>query len=209
MPKPRTSILLTTLALCAWFIAQGVTALVGAALPVRAWVTSPRGAPIAERLVRDDAHILEGNLFAPAGEPPPLVAAVDDPTSACSGLRLVASVVGPVDLAGSVATVSGVSGKASILRLGEVIDDAEVMAVYPASVSMRGADGICQLTMFTPAARGEAVAAEHHAPLLPETALSRRRALQAYAEALGTADRLRRDLERRGQVTTARYDTSE
>lgn len=177
MPKARTSILLATLVLCAWFIAQGVNALLGATLSVHASTAAPRDAAI-DRIARDDAHILDGNLFARTEEGPPVAPPLAD-SHACSGMRLVASVV---DVAGPFASVSGVSGKASVLRLGDVVDDVEVTAVYPTSVSMRGADGVCQLTMFTsgtaqgtPEASVASPAPERHAP----TTLSRRQALAA------------------------------
>ena len=166
------AIILATLLLCAFFLAQGTTRVLASALLAKGPAeASPRTRPTApttssfERK-RDAAIILRRNIFdssrgdltaeplpesalGPDGEP----LAEWDPTQPppkCAGkLRLVGSVMNPGLPEWSFAAIAGSSdGKTMLYREGSEVDGSRVLAVYASSVVMSSSSGACQLLMF-------------------------------------------------------------
>ena len=174
-PRERrlsTAIILATLALCAFFLAQGTTRVLASELlgsdptaeqpPSR----STRTSTAAFQRKRDAAIILRRNIFDSArgdltAEPlPEATVGPDgepiedwDPSQLapnCTGkLRLVGSVMSPGYPEWSFAAIAGASdGKTMLYREGSSVDSSRVLAVRASSVVMSGASGACQLLMF-------------------------------------------------------------
>ena len=166
------AIILATLALCAFFLAQGTTRVLAAEL------FAPTGDDAGKRPTRfnaaspaflgrhDPAIVLKRNIFdsaqgdltavplpeaqlGPDGEP---VEAWDpnQPPPKCTGkLRLVGSVMNPDAPDWSFAAIAGTSdGKTMLYRKGSDIDGSRLLAVHSSSVLMSAATGACQLQMF-------------------------------------------------------------
>ncbi len=174
IPRERrvsTAIVLATLALCAFFLAQGTTRVVASELLASdPDAVRPPSAPLTANTLasrkRDAAVILRRNIFDSArgdltAEPlPESVGGADgvpvedwDPTQtapACSNkLRLVGSVMSPGDPEWSFAAITGTSdGKTMLYREGSNVDGSRVLAVNSSSVIVSGAGGACQLLMF-------------------------------------------------------------
>jgi general secretion pathway protein C len=174
-PRERrvsTAIILATLAVCAFFLAQGTTRVLAAELlasdpsasqpPTKHLPTSAAG---VDRK-RDPAIILRRNIFDSArgdltAEPLPeaivgpdgMPAAEwdpDQPAQNCTGkLRLVGSVMSPGYPEWSFAAIAGTSdGKTMLYREGSNVDNSLVLAVRSSSVIVSGTSGACQLLMF-------------------------------------------------------------
>ena len=166
------AIILATLALCAFFLAQGTTRVLASELlstdQPRSRPTprpTPTGRPSFPRK-RDPVIILRRNIFDSArgdltAEPLPEVELGADgqplaewdpsqPPPKCSNkLRLVGSVMSPTDPEWSFAAIAGTSdGKTMLYREGSVVDSSRVLAVYPSSVVVSSSSGACQLLMF-------------------------------------------------------------
>jgi general secretion pathway protein C len=166
-----TAIILATLLLCAFFLAQGTTRVLAARLlaadPADA-ASSPRTSvataqPSFER-TRDPAIILRRNIFDSARgdlttEPLPETEEgsvpleewdASKPPPKCSGqLRLVGSVMNYGYPEWSFAAIAGTTdGKTMLYRQGSKVDGSRVVAVYPSSVVVSGSSGACQLQMF-------------------------------------------------------------
>lgn len=166
------AIIVATLVMCAFFLAQGTTRVLAARLlepeegmrePARRPVVTSSPSFARER---DPAIILRRNIFDSArgdltAEPLPEVALGPDgepledwdPTQAppkCGGdLRLVGCVMSPGYPEWSFAAIAGSSdGKTMLYREGGKVDGSRVLAVYPSSVVMASAGGACQLLMF-------------------------------------------------------------
>ncbi len=179
---------MATVALCAFFLAQGTTRVLASELLASDLVGAhPAGKPIATAMPaflrkRDPAIILRRNIFDSArkdlsSEPlPQALAGPDgqliedwDPTSQpppnCAGtLRLVGSVMSPGYPEWSFAAIAGASdGKTRLYREGSNVDSSRVLAVYPSSVVVSGTSGACQLLMF-----GEEDEAGARAPRQPK-----------------------------------------
>jgi general secretion pathway protein C len=166
------AIILATLVVCAFFLAQGTTRVLAAALlaPDPDALAPKSGAlavgtPSFSRK-HDPAIILRRNIFdselgdltaeplpevvlGPDGEP------IDEwdpsqPPPKCSGkLRLVGSVMNPGYPEWSFAAITGTGdGKTMLYREGGEADGSRVLAVYASSVVMGSASGTCQLLMF-------------------------------------------------------------
>jgi len=174
-PRQRrisVAIVLVTLALCAFFLAQGTTRVLAAELLTPdAVAAKPPGkrftaTPPPFLRDRDPATILRRNIFDSArgdltAEPLPEIPLgedgqpVDDwdpnrPPPTCTGkLRLVGSVVSPVAPDWSFAAIAGSSdGKTMLYREGSDVDGSRVLAVHSSSVVMSASTGVCQLLMF-------------------------------------------------------------
>lgn len=173
--RTRTAIRLASLAATAWFVADGVTALTGAALlPLEPAPPAPsaRGAgptppatagpapadpdPILARNVFD--HVL-GDPRAQAVEDVPDADAAEavpedpDEMPACEGsLRLAGTLVRPDQPSMSVATITTASGTAKLYRPRPGEDDVDgrtLVAVRRLEVWLRPEDGpICRLALF-------------------------------------------------------------
>ena len=164
--------MLVTLALCAFFLAQGTTRVLAAEL----LASDPTGEPAPLNRVatstpsferkRDPAIILRRNIFDSArgdltAEPLPEAAvgpngeplAEWDPTQpapTCNNkLRLVGSVMIPGYAEWSYAAIAGTTdGKTMLYREGSSIDNSLVLAVRSSSVVVSGSGGACELLMF-------------------------------------------------------------
>ena len=166
------AIILSTLALCAFFLAQGTTRVLAAELLTDdTGETTPPSKPILTTRAaflrqRDPGIILRRNIFDSArgdltAEPLPEVSLGPDgepigewdpsrPAPTCTGkLRLVGSVVSPTDPEWSFAAIAGTDdGKTMLYREGSDVDGSRVLAVYSSSVVVTGSSGACQLLMF-------------------------------------------------------------
>lgn len=191
-PRQRhisVAITLATLALCAFFLAQGTTRVLAAELLTRN--AAPGGKPSARFTAtsptflrrRDSGVILRRNIFDSArgdltAEPLPEVPLGPDgepvdqwdpnqPPPKCTGkLRLVGSVVSPTSPDWSFAAIAGSSdGKTMLYRLGSDVDGSRVLAVHSSSVVMSASTGACQLLMFE-----EEAAAAPRAPVASKSA---------------------------------------
>jgi general secretion pathway protein C len=163
---------LVTLALCAFFLAQGTTRVLAAELLApdpSAEPQTPRrvqtNTPSFERR-RDPAIILRRNIFDSArgdltAEPLPQATVGPDgeplaewdpsqPAHNCSGkLRLVGAVMIPGFPEWSFAAIAGTTdGKTMLYREGSSVDNSLVLAVRSSSVIVTGSGGACQLLMF-------------------------------------------------------------
>ena len=174
-PRERrfsTAIILATLAVCAFFLAQGTTrVLASELLATDPAVAKPAGRPPATTKAtflrtRVPAIILQRNIFDSArgdltAEPLPEVAVGLDgqpieewdpsrPAPTCTGkLRLVGSMMSPGYPEWSVAAIAGTSeGKTMLYREGSNVDGSRVLAVHSSSVVVSGSSGACQLLMF-------------------------------------------------------------
>ncbi len=176
----KIALLLATLASCAFFIAQGAMALVGAKVlsgepeakrdPSRRTMAAAR---IQRR--RDPSIILRRNIFdsalgdltyAPLPDADLLLedVAPGEVAAACDGrLRLIGTVVLPGDLERSRAAIVGTDSKVGIHYGGAEIEGSRIRAILSDSVVLQNEAGLCRLEMFkvegSPAAR----------PRLPET----------------------------------------
>ena len=177
MATPRqkrfsVAIVLVTLAVCAFFLAQGSTRVLAAGLltpdTVSAKPAGTRFTATSPRFLRkrDAATILRRNIFDSArgdltAEPLPEIPLGEDgqplddwdpnqPPPKCTGkLRLVGSVVSPVAPDWSFAAIAGSSdGKTMLYREGSNVDGSQVLAVHASSVVMSGTTGVCRLLMF-------------------------------------------------------------
>lgn len=160
--------MLATLALCAFFLAQGATAVVGAkvlgaeAKPVPMRPRLPvKGSQ--SRSSRDPSSILRRNIFDSAlGDltqvPVEEGAQVDgdivldgaQALSACTGkMRLMGTAVIPDDFERSVAIIVGESGKNALHQGSAEVDGSRIRAIYSDSIILQtAAGGLCELTMF-------------------------------------------------------------
>jgi len=187
------AIVFVTLALCAFFLAQGTTRVLAAELLTPdAAAAKPPGERFTPTLPpflrdRDPATILQRNIFDSArgdltAEPLPEIPLgedgqpVDDwdpnrPPPKCTGeLRLVGSVVSPVAPDWSFAAIAGSSdGKTMLYREGSDVDGSRVLAVHSSSVVMSASTGVCQLLMFE-----EEEAAGPRAPIARKSAAAKR-----------------------------------
>ena len=176
MATPRekrfsSAIILATLALCAFFLAQGTTNVLASELlaanpPPTPPAAAKPAATAAFNRRHDAAIILRRNIFDSergdlTAEPLPEVQIGPDgqpvdewdpnqPPPKCGGkLKLVGSVVSPRDPAWSFAAITGTSdGKTMLYREGGDADGSRVLAVYASSVVMSSSSGACQLLMF-------------------------------------------------------------
>lgn len=164
--------MLVTLALCAFFLAQGTTRVLAAEL----LASDPTGEPAPLKRVgtntpsferkRDPAIILRRNIFDSArgdltAEPRPETAVGPDgealaewdpsqPAPTCNNkLRLVGSVMIPGYPEWSYAAIAGrTDGKTMLYREGSSIDNSLVLAVRSSRVVVSGSGGACELLMF-------------------------------------------------------------
>lgn len=183
MANPRerrlsTAIVLATLALCAFFLAQGTTRVLAAELLGKDANAIASGRSGIARATpefmrkRDPAIILKRNIFdssrgdltlepvaeatpgaAPSGEWDPT-----QPAPPCAGkLRLVGAVVNPTDPDWSFAAIAGNEGKTMLYRRGSNVDGSFILAVHAASVVVQSSGGgTCELSMFAEEEAGQA-----------------------------------------------------
>jgi general secretion pathway protein C len=180
----ETGLVLTTLALCAFFLSQGATALVGAKVLGAEPAPEPRRpvAPMAtaqNRGRRDPAIVLRRNIFDSAlgdltqlpveeGEQPGGEIALDgeQELGACTEkMRLIGTAVIPGDFERSVAMIVGSSGKNALHQGSAEVDGSRIRAIYSDSVILQtAAGGLCELAMFEVGSPGQPVAAAKPTP---------------------------------------------
>ena len=180
-PRERrfpVAIILATLLLCAFFLAQGTTRVLASELLASNPAAAKRaGKPIRASISpfqreRDPAIILRRNIFDSArgdltAEPLPEMALGADgepldewdpnqPPPKCAGnLRLVGCVMSPGYPEWSFAAIAGTTnGKTMLYREGSDVDGSRVLAVEPSTVVLTGSSGACQLLMFEEEATG-------------------------------------------------------
>lgn len=163
--RVRSAIILTTLAVCAFFCAQGATALLADEVlsnepdvhpaPSNKAVSLPWG-----RRKHDPSIILRRNIFDSAlgdlSEAPienPETPLEDLPPgelkTPCKGtMRLIGTVVLPGELERSLAAIVGADKKAALHRGGAEIDGSRIRAIHSDSVVLQNAEGLCRLAMF-------------------------------------------------------------
>jgi len=161
----RNVLLLTTLAVCAFFVAQGATALFAAkVLNAEADATPPPArraiATAAVQRKRDPGIILKRNIFdsalgdlseAPIENPElPLedLPAGDVETPCKGAMRLIGTVVLPGDLEGSLAAIVGADKKAGLHRGGTDVEGSRIRAIHSDAVVLQSTSGLCRLSMF-------------------------------------------------------------
>jgi general secretion pathway protein C len=161
-------LVLTTLALCAFFLSQGVTALVGAKVLGAEPTPEPRRprartSTSQNRTSRDPSIILRRNIFDSAlgdltqvpvqeGGQVDGEIALDgegEPTSCTGKMRLIGTAVIPNDFERSVAVIVGSSGKNTLHQGNAEVDGSRIRAIYSDSVILQTASGgLCELAMF-------------------------------------------------------------
>jgi len=161
----RNGLVLTTLALCAFFSAQGATALLAA----KVLSADPGATPIPSRRTvataraqrkRDPGIILRRNIFnsalgdlsaAPIEDPDlPLVdLPAEEVETPCKGtMRLTGTVVLPGNLNRSIAAIVGTDQKAGLYNGGAEVEGARIRAIHSDGVVLQNAGGLCRLAMF-------------------------------------------------------------
>jgi general secretion pathway protein C len=161
-------LLLTTLAVCAFFLSQGATALVGAKVLGGETSVEPRrpGARMSasrKSVSRDPAIILRRNIFdsalgdlmlLPVEEGGQAAGEISldgkQGSTSCTGeLRLMGTAVIPDDFERSVAVIVGSSGKNTVHQGGSEVGGSRIRAIYSDSVILQTASGgLCELAMF-------------------------------------------------------------
>jgi general secretion pathway protein C len=151
--------------LCAFFCAQGATALLAAKVlsaeldDIPAPSTRAVAAAWTQRK-RDPSVILKRNIFnsalgdlsdAPIEDPDlPLVdLPAEEVETPCKGtMRLIGTVVLPGDLERSLAAIVGTDKKAGLHRGGAEVEGARIRAIHSDGVVLQNAGGLCRLAMF-------------------------------------------------------------
>ena len=161
----RNVLVLTTLALCAFFSAQGATALLSAKVlgaELDASPTPTRRSVAAARVQRkhDPGIILRRNIFNSAegdlsevpiesAELPLEDLPAEEVETPCTGtMRLIGTVVLPGDLERSLAAIVGTDKKAGLHRGGAEVEGARIRAIYSDGVVLQNTSGLCRLDMF-------------------------------------------------------------
>jgi general secretion pathway protein C len=165
----RNLILLATLALSAFFAAQGATALLAAKVlsgapdegrpPAKPPLSKPRPSALALRK-HDPMLILRRNIFdsslgdlsempiempeLPLEDLPP-----EEVETPCKGsLRLIGTVVLPGELERSLAAIVGTDHKAGLHRGGADVEGSKIRAIHADGVVLQNSAGLCHLAMF-------------------------------------------------------------
>ncbi|MEM8605945.1 MAG: type II secretion system protein GspC [Myxococcota bacterium] len=162
----KRGLLLATLALCAFFLAQGATALLGAeVLDKDAEATAPRrrGGSFASPRKRHDPNvILRRNIFNSAlgdltqvdtgsateidGE---LVIGDEEEVDRCqTRLRLAGTAVVPGDLERSLAVIVGTDQETKVHQGTAEVEDFRIRAIHADSVFLQTGGDLCKLAMF-------------------------------------------------------------
>jgi general secretion pathway protein C len=161
----RNGIVLTTLALCAFFTAQGATALLSANMlepDAEAAARAPTRNTAAARTQRrhDPGIILKRNIFnselgdlsvAPISDPALPDAEMPDGEveALCTNkMRLIGTVVLPGELEQSLAAIVGTDQKAGLYRGGAEVEGSRIRAIQSDQVVLQTTTGFCRLAMF-------------------------------------------------------------
>ncbi len=171
--KITIAVLIVTVLLVAFLLAQGTTRLAAAKLlPIDrttadAAPTKRRASASTEIARADSTGILRRNIFDSETGPLDGSAVVDEPVeevldtpttdtydggavATCDGsMRLVAAVTNPRRPEWSFAAIIGAAGKAMLYRSGQEVDGREIVQVRSRTVIMRPSGGsYCQIAMF-------------------------------------------------------------
>jgi general secretion pathway protein C len=161
----RNGIVLTTLALCAFFTAQGATALLSANMlepDAEGATRAPTRNTAAARTQRrhDPGIILKRNIFnselgdlsvAPISDPALPDAEMPDGEveALCTNkMRLIGTVVLPGELEQSLAAIVGTDQKAGLYRGGAEVEGSRIRAIQSDQVVLQTTTGFCRLAMF-------------------------------------------------------------
>jgi general secretion pathway protein C len=161
----RNVLVLTTLAVCALFCAQGATALL--AERVLTNEVDARPAPSRKAVVhlratrrRDPSIILRRNIFNSAlgdlsmvpsedSELPMEDLPAEDVKTLCTGdMRVIGTVVIPGDLERSLAAIVGSDKRASLHYGGTEVEGSRIRAIESDAVVLQSKAGLCRLAMF-------------------------------------------------------------
>lgn len=163
--RVRHAIVLTTLALCAFFTAQGATALLSAKVletdPEAAAIPpARRAAPASARRRHDPGIVLRRNIFnsalgdlsaAPIDDAalPNAEMPQEEVELPCKNtMRLIGTVVLPGELEQSLAAIVGTDQKAGLHRGGAEVEGSRIRAIQSDSVILQTKTGFCRLAMF-------------------------------------------------------------
>jgi general secretion pathway protein C len=161
----RNVLLLSTLAVCALFCAQGATALLAERVlsnEVEAGPTPSRKAraPLRAPRRRDPGIILRRNIFNSAlgdlssvpsedsGLPMEDLPAEDVKTLCTGEMRVIGTVVIPGDLERSLAAIVGSDKKAGLHYGGTEVEGSWIRAIESDAVVLQSKGGLCRLAMF-------------------------------------------------------------
>ena len=162
----RNGIVLPTLALCAFFTAQGATALLSAkvlepdANAVAPLPTRRAAATARSRTLHDPSVILRRNIFnsalgdlsaAPIDNPelPMTDMPGEEVEAPCMNtMRLIGTVVLPGELEQSLAAIVGTDQKAGLHRGGAEVEGSRIRSIQSDSVILQTKSGFCRLAMF-------------------------------------------------------------
>jgi len=165
----RNGIVLTTLALCAFFTAQGATALLSTKVlrsDPESNASAPRGRVGATQTQtrHDPGIVLKRNIFdsalgdlsaMPVADPvlPDAELPEDDVEAPCTNnMRLIGTVVMPGALEQSLAAIEGTDKKAGLHRGGAEVEGSRIRAIQSDNVVLQTKTGFCRLAMFEVAA---------------------------------------------------------
>ena len=161
----RNVLVLSTLAICALFCAQGATALLADRVlsnevEVRPAASRKAAPPSRAPRRRDPGIILRRNIFNSAlgdlssvpGEDSDLPMEdlpAEDVQTLCTGdMRVIGTVVIPGDLERSLAAIVGTDKKAGLHYGGTEVEGSRIRAIESDAVVLQGKGGLCRLAMF-------------------------------------------------------------
>ncbi len=173
----KSGVVLATLALCAFFLAEGATALIGAKVldgdqEVQPARTRSRTAPTFVKNRHDPGVILRRNIFnsqlgdltqAPVTEGAlvdgELILEDGEAVNRCaSTMRLMGTAVVPGDFERSLAVIVGSDRKAVLHQGASKVEDSTIRAIHSDSVFLQSGSGaLCRLAMFDEKAPAVAV----------------------------------------------------
>jgi len=160
----RNVLVLSTLAICALFCAQGATALLADRVLSNEVEARPapsrKAAPPAAPRRRDPGIILRRNIFNSAlgdlssvpsedSDLPMEDLPAEDVKTLCTGdMRVIGTVVIPGDLERSLAAIVGTDKKAGLHYGGTEVEGSRIRAIESDAVVLQGKGGLCRLAMF-------------------------------------------------------------
>ncbi len=161
----RNVLVLSTLAVCALFFAEGATALLAERVlsdevEDRPATARKAAAPSRTPRKRDPAIILRRNIFNSAlgdlssvpseySELPMEDLPAEDVKTLCTGdMRVIGTVVIPGDLERSLAAIVGSDKKAGLHYGGTEVEGSRIRAIESDAVVLQGKAGLCRLAMF-------------------------------------------------------------
>ena len=190
----RVALVLTTLALCALFLAEGGTAVLGARVlqstpasehPLR----RSKGARPFAITRHDPAVILRRNIFdsdlgdltqitVTGGEivDGDVIVENGESVNRCnSRLKLAGTAVIPGDLGRSLAVIVGSDSETTLYQGGAEVEGSRILAIHADGVYLQaGSGGLCRLPMFAPEAEGPAGPPKPPPPTVAKKRRSRR-----------------------------------